>query len=188
MTVICATSPGFGDTIWPKQTIYPGYVTLWGLCRVFMERLHHSLKVDLAYMHASHVERCHTLKNYWVLYPNFSNAWVAWKRGFNTFSGGTDINLMYWMYCFVATHTEFLIPCLRLPGMVVYLLLHFIDLERVRWGYRVPCIWVPLICQMCLHYMISQRVGQMRYFLSILCQRACIYSLQLVEHPHNHWP
>ena len=55
MTVICATSPGVGDTSWSNETIHPGLVTWQGLCGVFFEHPRHDFRVDLAYMHAAHV-------------------------------------------------------------------------------------------------------------------------------------
>ena len=79
-------------------------------------------------------------------------------------------------------------PCWRLPGVIVHIMLHIIDLERVRWGCTVPCLWVPLGCKLCLHHLISQRVRLMGYVLSMFYQWYCIWLLQLVEHSNHHWP
>ena len=81
-----------------------------------------------------------------------------------------------------------LIPRWRLPKVVVHILLHMTYLERVIWVCKIPSLWVTLGCQLCLHHLISQKVGLMGYELSMFCQWDCLCISKLVEYPPHHSP
>ena len=68
------------------------------------------------------------------------------------------------------------------------LLINLLNLDGVRQGWTVPCLWVPMVCQLCLNNLISQRVGLTIYVLSMFYQWDCLWLSNLAEYPHHHWP